>query len=132
MGSYADHLFGSYASPSLMKHRGDEYMATYEMGTVLIRDIEVIIGDIEKINVFDDEGNRLKRTLLTLTVSTDKFGPYGGIPQPQAKGIWTVLGAKWAVNDADGEGTREITPNWFTISLVRLEPTAKSAVGYRN
>lgn len=131
MGSYADHLFASYAWPSLMRQLGEFECATYEMGSVLIRDIKVIAEDVNKVMAFDD-GVLVRRTTIKLVASTDKFSPYGGIPQPQAKGTWTFRGAQWAVDGIEGEGITEITPTSFKVSLVRSEPASKSAEGYRN
>lgn len=129
------HLFKRHGVPSLLRIFGDDTVEIFYKSNA---------ADTESVRVFgikrherkefvqDPEGHILKLTMSQLVLAVDVTHPWGAIPDPQLKGIFTIVepgkaAANWAVDEQPGKGVVKLSESLVEVDIIKVGAAAKAS-----
>lgn len=128
MGSFFDHVFGLYGMTAVMNQHADPVTITYRINHADVTDVTAIRQDASFENRIDPEyGFMMKVWRMKIVVNRDAniTGAWGHLDTIETeRATFRVDGVNWSIDDAEGEGIQNVTPNEMVISLIRSEPVA--------
>lgn len=134
--SFARALFELYGKPTLQSaFTSEDVTVEYAFDNTVAR-FKAIIRDVRIELVQDDDGTLEKRTLGALVIDQNEFGFYGGIENPQLKGIFTITTpcgeqSRWSIASVDGNAIQAKTDSFVIVNIIQTRAAARSQAGFR-